>query len=261
MTPTYRDVFNLVLEATDALPPLPPIPPLPETNDAKATTLGPYQMWGWLMRTIRNGEAVFTLIEAGHENETSPLLRSSVEHAMYMQWLNGQDLGIATKLAMKKTAATLKRIEAAIQPEWDFPPEVFERLKYKIPSWESDPKEWDKYKIFAEVWKSDVEQLSVLYIQWCTLSGEIHVGQESSAPYLRVDAQSNSVMPLRNRGAQDREKQAAAARTACLSSIFALDAYAKTVNLPDYVDVTWPNIMHMLAEAEKHESAHIEHSK
>jgi hypothetical protein len=258
MTSTYRDVFNIVLDATDALPSLPPIPPLPETNDGKAAALGPYQMWGWLMRTIRNGEAVFALIEAGHEHETSPLLRSSVEHAMYMQWLTGQDLGLATKLAMKKTAANRKRIEEAIQKEWDFPPEVFESLKYEMPSWESDPKEWAIFKTFAEVWKSDKERLSVLYIEWCKLSGDLHVGQESSAPYIRVDEQSNLVMPLRNQRAADPEKQAAAARTACRSSILALDAYAKTLDLTDYVDVTWQNIMHTFVDAENHENAQLE---
>lgn len=261
MTLTYREVFNLVLDAADALPPLPPIPSLPATFDAKATALGPYQMWGWLMRTIRNGEAVFALIEAGCEFETAPLLRSSVEHAMYMQWLTGQDLGLATKLAMSKTATNRRRIEEAIQKEWNFPPEVFESLEYELPAWESSSKEWVKYKNFREVWMSDKERLSVLYIEWCNLSGELHVGQESSAPYLGIDGQVNMVSPLRGRRATDHVKSAKAARTACRTSIIALDAHAKTLNIPDYLDVTWQHVIRAFVEAEEREDAQIERAR
>lgn len=253
MTLTYRNVFDLVLDATDALPPLPPGPDLPETFDDKATALGPYQMWGWLMRTVRNGEAVFALIEAGHEFETAPLLRSSVEHAMYMQWLTGQDLGLATKLAMKKTATNRARVKNIIEEELHFSTDMTERLEYDMPPWETAPREWGKYKDFREVWMSDKERLSVLYIEWCLLSAELHVGQESSAPYFDIDEQISMLNPLRGRRATDPSMKASAARMACRTSIIALDAYAQTIKLPDYLDVTWQHVMHGFAKAEEYD--------
>lgn len=43
--------------------------------------------WGWASRAIRSAEAAVRLSDAGLSEETSPLLRSAIEHSMFLWWL------------------------------------------------------------------------------------------------------------------------------------------------------------------------------
>lgn len=50
-------------------------------------------LFGWWRHTIRTATALRTLVEAGHTIETTPLVRSILEHTYSMIWL--ADLGVA----------------------------------------------------------------------------------------------------------------------------------------------------------------------
>lgn len=220
-------------------------------NDSAAErrrATAPGLAWGWLQRTLRNGEAAIKLEKSGYGSEAAPLLRSALEHAMRLIWADaGEETFVEVAMLAKKT--TSKKILDAQHDGWRFDATVAEKLQQYADASTDDYRSMETYTHLKNAIDNSPEdvrrQLKSMYMAWLVYTATSHPSIDSSEPYIHKKHGSNYMALLsepRPRPASD------CAAVSILALIGAAYGYSRVTGLETYFDPILHRILNSHAE-------------
>ncbi|MCC3294798.1 DUF5677 domain-containing protein [Arthrobacter sp. zg-Y411] len=236
----YRELVNLVQTA-----------PKPERQDHLAPSrsgqrraLAPAVAWGWLIRTLRTGEAVIAMEDRGYGSEASPLVRAALEHAIRLQWAAeyGDEFVEVALIAQKKSYTNLQKAQTE---NWRFSAELADSLQQHAAEASEDYASLSNLTALRAIVDANKERLGSLYMAWLMDTQESHPSLLTARHYFET-YESHHGYKLHN---QSRFKSAAVLK-ACYALVGAIDGYAKVVGLSTYFDAPLTRIIQHLVDPE-----------
>lgn len=179
----YRSLARLVIQA--------PKPQLlwidHESDEVRRRAVAPGLAWGWLQRTLRNGEAAIRLERNGYGSEAAPLLRSALEHAMRLVWADAGE-GKFVEVAMLAKKNTSKKMLAAQHEGWRFDAAMADQLQQYADATTDDFKSMatDAHlKNAMDHSPAEIQdRLKSMYLAWLTYTAVSHPSIDSAEPYI-----------------------------------------------------------------------------
>jgi hypothetical protein len=191
----YRNLARLVSQA----PKPQPLWLNNESDEEQRRAAAPGLAWGWLQRTLRNGEAAIKLEKSGYGSESAPLLRSALEHAMRLVWADAGE-GKFVEVAMLAKKKTSKRMLEAQHDGWRFDAAMADQLQqYADASTDNFKNLDDLTRLKHAIDKSPEEirdRLKSMYLAWLAYTAASHPSIDSAEPYIDKKPGSNYVALL-----------------------------------------------------------------
>lgn len=188
--------------------------------------------WGWTARAIRSGEAAVRLADAGLSEETSPLLRSAIEHAMFLWWLQA-DRGKVIEVFKRTQKNSLSRLIAAQPVGWAIEPPTLEVIREMMDDATEQHKDLDVFAKVGHLAGRYTDDLGNLFQAWLYDTQTAHATLQSANSYyqtIRIGESSE----LEVRLLKVPETIDAAAAKAAVAALVALTAYSKACGLEAY---------------------------
>lgn len=155
--------------------------------------------WGWLQRTLRNGEAAIKLEKSGYGSESAPLRRSALEHAMRLVWVDSGE-GKFVEVAMLAKKSTSKKMLAAQHDGWRFDVLMADQLQQYADTPTDDIRDLEELtRLKHAIDKSPDEikdRLKSMYLAWLAYTAASHPTIDSAEPYIHRQPGSNYVSLL-----------------------------------------------------------------
>jgi hypothetical protein len=165
-----------------------------ESDGEQRRAAAPGLAWGWLQRTLRNGEAAIKLEKSGYGSESAPLLRSALEHAMRLVWAD-EGVGKFVEVAMLAKKTTSKRMLEAQHDGWRFDVAMADQLKQYADTPTDDFKNMGELAgLKHAIDKSPDEikdRLKSMYLAWLAYTASSHPSIDSAEPYIDRKPGSN----------------------------------------------------------------------
>ncbi|PNH86111.1 hypothetical protein CXZ05_03140 [Arthrobacter sp. AFG20] len=165
--------------------------------------------WGWLQRTLRNGEAAIKLEKSGYGSECAPLLRSALEHAMRLVWADAGG-GKFVEVAMLAKKHTSNRMLAAQHDGWRFERAIADQLQQYADAPTDAFKGLNDFTHLKHAIDKSPEEikdrLKSMYLAWLAYTAASHPSIDSAEPYIDKKPGSNYMALLsvaRSRPAAD----------------------------------------------------------
>lgn len=216
-----------------------------ESGEEQRRAAAPGLAWGWLQRTLRNGEAAIKLEKSGYGSEAAPLLRSALEHAMRLVRADTEagDLVEVAMLAKKKTSGKLVRAQ---HDGWRFHADMAEQLQEYA---EADTSEFENLATFMglknaidnspEEIKSHVKSM---YLAWLFYTATSHPTIDSAEPYIDRKTGINYMALL-----SVSRTTADCAAVSILALIGAVHGYSRVTGLETHFDPALQSILEQYA--------------
>lgn len=191
----YRDLFWQMHQAWSDAPPPPPVrvPTLDAATAASADAT--VVLYGWTARVIRTGEAVLMLDAAGYVSETSPLIRSMIEHAIALAWLQ-EHRGDALQALVRKRAEAANRLRRAEKDGWDLSETVHGFID-NVLSLETEERTRPLDRLLHVAHQATEYGLGSLYQAWLIESDTAHPSIASALPYFEPPSDFGAPVQLR----------------------------------------------------------------
>jgi hypothetical protein len=237
-SPTEKDpgyaIYRILARIVNQAPRPQPLWLDNESDEEQRRAAAPGLAWGWLQRTLRNGEAAIKLEKSGYGSESAPLLRSALEHAMRLVWADAGE-GKLVEVAMLSKKQTSKRMLAAQHDGWRFDMAMAAQLQQYADASTDDFKGLDDFtRLKHAVDKSPEEikdRLKSMYLAWLAYTAASHPSIDSAEPYIDRRPGSNYMAMLsvaRQRPAAD------CAAVSILALIGAAYGYSRVTGLEAY---------------------------
>lgn len=244
----YRELVQVINEA-----PKPRLAWNEELSlEERCSAVAPGIAWGWLQRTIRNGEAAIELERIGYGVEAGPLLRSALEHAMRLIWA-GSGEGPFVEVAMLTKKETSRKILQALPEGRPFDEVLVEQLK-QFSEFITD--EFSGLGIHGHlkgaIDKSSMEtkeRLKSMYLLWLAYTPTCHPSIDSAEPYIEKRPESHDIVLLS--AARPKENKDCA-EVSVFALIGAVYGYSLVTMLNDYFDPVLQNILDIYADYFEH---------
>jgi hypothetical protein len=214
-----------------------------ESDEIRRSAVAPGLAWGWLQRTLRNGEAAIKLEKNGYGSESAPLLRSALEHAMRLVWADAGE-GKFVEMAMLAKKNTSKKMLAAQHDGWRFDAAMVDQLQQYADAATDDFKSVETNTHLKNAMEnSPVEikdRLKSMYLAWLTYTAASHPSIDSAEPYIDKTPGSQYMALLsvaRPRPARD------CAAVSILALIGAAYGYSRVTGLEAHFDPALQGIL------------------
>ena len=188
----YHDLAKLVLAA--------PLPASPVTEGATRSgqreALAPAIAWGWLMRTVRSGQAAINMEANGYGAEASPLVRAALEHAIRLQWAAayGDEFVEVALIAQKGGFA---KLQGAQTENWQFSPELASSLEEHAAEASDEYLSLSNLTALRAIVDENQDRLGSLYMAWLFDTQESHPSLLTARHYFRTDEERSTYFFLR----------------------------------------------------------------
>lgn len=174
----FEDMYNAWFDAPEPAP-----TPIGEGTRADAADIGAVSVaHGWMTRIMRTGRAALHLDREGYSHESPPLLRSMIEHAIGLRWLEDMR-GDAFQVLVRMRADDTARLRDAQQTGWTIGDDETQALLTAAIEIETDPHIDSLNNLKRTRHRADKYELGVLYQMWLILTGDSHPSHASSRHY------------------------------------------------------------------------------
>ena len=232
----YSDLTELVRSA-----PLPSSLMIRDsTRSSQREALVPAIAWGWLLRTLRTGQAAINLESAGYGAEASPLVRASLEHAIRLQWAAeyGSEFVEVALIAQKNGYA---KLQGAQTDNWKFSTELANALEDHAAEASDEYKSVGTLTTLRSIVNEYPDKLGSLYVAWLFDTQESHPSILTARHYFESDDLRGAYRLL-----EQSRFQSSVGLKSCYALVGAVDGYAKLVGLSAHVEGPLETIGHRL---------------
>lgn len=178
----YRVLFEDMYDAWFTAPAPAPVP-IGEGTRRDAADIGAVRVaHGWMTLILRTGRAALLLDREGFSHETSPLLRSMIEHAIALRWLEDMR-GDAFQVLVRMRRADMAKLRKAQETGWVMGDDETQALLTAAIETETDPHIQSLDYLQHTRHRADKYELGLLYQMWLIHSGGSHPSHSSSRPY------------------------------------------------------------------------------
>lgn len=174
---------------------------------------------GWMARVARLGEAALVLVKTGYDVETSALVRSMIEHAIALWWMEDQR-GVALQALVRQRGAEYERLKHAQAEGWELDEEGREVLERAI-NIETDEETRNVDYLLATAHQASHYRLVGLYQGWLVETWSTHPSIASAKPYFIYDAHGGNIQLAW----QPRDQGRRTLATVTVATLTALRAY------------------------------------
>jgi len=172
-------IITQMLDAWRSAPP-PSSVTVEMTEEGFAAAYAFVVMHGWMARVARSAEAALLLHSRGHGVEASPLIRSMIEHAMALTWIEDKR-GDAFLALQRKRSGSAQRLNDSQNAGWQLDPDAQALIDTLVTTPMVGSKAGDH--LMALKHQADAYGLGGLYQAWILESGFSHPSIESARPY------------------------------------------------------------------------------
>ncbi|MEQ4518257.1 DUF5677 domain-containing protein [Pseudarthrobacter sp. B907] len=188
--------------------------------------------WGWTARVARSGEGAIRLAEMELAEEVAPLLRSAVEHSMWLWWLQA-DRGKVIEVLRRRQGESLEKIKKAQSVGWSLDAPTLETIEALIREANKQHTELDTYGNLAHMARLFKDDIGNLYPAWLYDTQTSHATLQSASAYYSPIPEGESRGPgFRLRHTPETVDNTAA--KAAVAFHVALSGYSRVVGLTDY---------------------------
>jgi hypothetical protein len=149
-------------------------------------------IYGWTNRIVRTGQAVLRLDAAGFATESSPLLRSMVEHVIALHWVSDEP-GDAFQALVRQRQQQMKTYEQANVPEWQLS-EKTRALIEELLSVETEESSRYIDNLLHTAHQATAYELGALYRAWLIETWTAHASLASAGTYYMTTGVSAFVL-------------------------------------------------------------------
>jgi hypothetical protein len=154
-----------------------------ESDQEQRKAAAPGLAWGWLQRTLRNGEAAIKLEKSGYGSESAPLLRSALEHAMRLVWADAGE-GKFVEIAMLAKKKTSKKMLDAQHDGWRFDSAMADQLQQYADAATDEFKSMETFTHLKNAIDDSPEEikdrLKSMYLAWLVYTPASHPSIDSA---------------------------------------------------------------------------------
>jgi hypothetical protein len=188
--------------------------------------------WGWIARVARSGEGSIRLSETGLAEEAAPLLRSAVEHSMWLWWLQA-DRGKVIEVLRRRQGESLGKIKKAQSVGWSLDAPTLQTIEALIREANKQHAELDTYGNLAHMARRFKDDIGNLYPVWLYDTQTSHATLQSASAYYSPIPDGQPRGPgFRLRHAPETVNNTAA--KAAIALQVGLTGYSKAARLEDY---------------------------
>ncbi len=207
-----------------------------ESDEVRRSAVGPGLAWGWLQRTLRNGEAAIKLEKIGYGSESTPLLRSALEHAMRLVWADAGEWKFV-EVAMLAKKNTSKKMLEAQHDGWRFDAAMADQLQQYANATTDDFKSVGTNAHLKNAMDNSPAEikgrLKSMYVAWLAYTATSHPSIDSAEPY--IDKKPGSEYMALLAAARPRPEKDCAA-VSILALIGAAYGYSRVTGLEAHFD-------------------------
>ncbi|MDQ1058268.1 hypothetical protein QFZ23_002169 [Arthrobacter globiformis] len=158
-----------------------------ESDEEQRRAAAPGLAWGWLQRTLSNGEAAIKLEKSGYGSESAPLLRSALGHAMRLVWADSGE-GKFVEVAMLAKKNTSKKMLEAQHDGWRFDMHMADQLQQYADATTDEFKSMETFTHLKNAIDKSPEEikdrLKSMYLAWLAYTAASHPSIDSAEPYI-----------------------------------------------------------------------------
>ncbi|MDQ0212567.1 DUF5677 domain-containing protein [Arthrobacter bambusae] len=188
--------------------------------------------WGCTARTLRSGEAAIRLAAAGLSEEASPLLRSAIEHSMFLWWLQAER-GKVIEVLKRSQKESMQKLLKAQSIGWAFDASTPAIIQQRMDDATEQHKTLDFLSRTANLARQYPADLGTLFQAWLYDTQTAHATLQSASAYYRLIPAGQPNGPG-FKLLQDPEHVGNVEARAAVAAHVALTGYSRASGLEDY---------------------------
>lgn len=223
----YADIRSLASSA-----PAPAAAPhLPGERSSLSNAAAVALAWGWLVRLLRTGDAAIHLEAAGYGEESSPLIRSMLEHAMRLYWI-AQEGGGVVEVALRQRSGSIAKMRESQSAAWTYSEEEIAALEALQQEAGEESSSLDNQVHIRNFVNKHPERLMPIYQAWLLETQRSHPTLSSARPYYTIeDLEAGYTLDL-----EPDEVDHQIGGQVCAAALFGVSSYAEATKTSEHFE-------------------------